>query len=136
MTATPKDVEYARNRYSEMTFKQLRTRLGRMTKPEKLEAFAVVVEEDLLSKLATLTEEGLLVNPSLSQIQKTEQFKLLVAINDKRGTPTVIIPPTPKESTHLQAVIRKPPVSVKVLGVVVEGSEPKRKLPRRRISME
>jgi len=129
MTAKPKDVEYARNRYSTMSFKQLHTRLGRMTKPEKLEAFAVVVEEDLIEQMTT----GIL---SIEQIQKTAQFGLLVAINDKRGTPTVIVPPTPEESTHLQAVIRKPPVNVKVLGVVVEGSEPKRKIPRRRISME
>ena len=129
MTATPKDVEYARKRYSDMSYKQLHTRLGRITKPEKLEAFAVVVEEDLIEQMTT----GIL---SIEQIQKTAQFGLLVAINDKRGTPTVIVPPTPKESTHLQAVIRKPPVNVKVLGVVVEGSEPKRKIPRRRISME
>ena len=46
--ANSKDVEYARSRYTTMTFKQLHTRLGRMTKPEKLEAFATVVEEDLM----------------------------------------------------------------------------------------
>tara|TARA_Y100000310_G_C20246575_1_gene607094 strand:+ start:213 stop:599 length:387 start_codon:yes stop_codon:yes gene_type:complete len=128
MTATPKDVEYARNRYSTMSFKQLRTRLGRMTKPEKLEAFAVVVEEDLM-RLVSIGDIP------AAQVQMSEQFCLLAAINDKRSVPTVIIPP-PSEPTHLQAVIRKPPVSVKVLGVVVEGSEPKRKIPRRRISME
>ena len=127
--ANPKDVEYARNRYSVMSFKQLHTRLGRMTKPEKLEAFAVVAEEDLM-RLVSIGDIP------FDQLQKSEQFELLIAINDKRGAPTVIVPPTPKESTHLQAVIRKPPVNVKVLGVVVEGSEPKRKIPRRRISME
>ena len=129
MIAKPKDVEYAQNRYSSMSFKQLHTRLGRMTKPDKLLAFATVVEEDLMEWMAP---GGF----SLDQIQKTPQFKLLVAINDKRNVPTVIIPSTPKESTHFQAIIRKSPVSVKVLGVVVEGSEPKRKIPRRRISME
>ena len=134
--ANPKDVEYARSRLTTMSWRQLHTRLGRMTKPEKLEAFAIVVEEDLLSKLSTLTEEGLLVNPSLSQIQKTEQFKLLVAINDKRGVPTVIVPPAPKESNRIQAVIRKPPVNGKTFGVVDKASKPKRKIPRRRISMK
>ena len=127
--ATPKDVEYARSRYTTMSFKQLHTRLGRMTKPEKLEAFAVVVEEDLMQLVST-------GDIPFSQLQMSDQFELLTAINDKRSVPTVIIPPTPKESTHVQAVFRKPPVSVKVLGVVVEGSEPKRKIPRRRISME
>ena len=129
MMATPKDVEYARNRYSEMTFKQLHTRLGRMTKPEKLEAFAVVVEEHLMERISC-------GDIHFDLLQQSEQFELLIAINDKRSVPTVIVPPTPKESTHVQAVIRKPPVSVKVLGVVVEGGEPKRKIPRRRISME
>ena len=127
--ATPKDVEYARNRYSTMSFKQLHTRLGRMTKPEKLEAFAVVVEEDLMQLIS-------IGDISFDQLQESDQFGLLTAINDKRSVPTVIIPPTPQEPTHVQAVFRKPPVSVKVLGVVVEGSEPKRKIPRRRISME
>lgn len=127
--ATPKDVEYARNRYSTMSFKQLHTRLGRMTKPEKLEAFAVVVEEDLMQLIST-------GDIPFDQLQESDQFGLLTAINDKRSVPTVIIPPTPQEPTHVQAVFRKPPVSVKVLGVVVEGSEPKRKIPRRRISME
>ena len=129
MMATPKDVEYARSRYTTMSFKQLHTRLGRMTKPEKLEAFAVVVEEDLMQLVS-------IGDIPFSQLQMSDQFELLTAINDKRSVPTVIIPPTPKESTHVQAVFRKPPVSVKVLGVVVEGSEPKRKIPRRRISME
>ena len=129
MMATPKDGEYARNRYSEMTFKQLRTRLGRMTKPEKLEAFAVVVEEDLMHLVS-------IGDIPFDQLEKSDQFGLLTAINDKRSVPTVLTLPTPQEPTHVQAVFRKPPVSVKVLGVVVEGSEPKRKIPRRRISME
>jgi hypothetical protein len=100
-----------------------------MTKPEKLEAFAIVVEEDLIGQIA---ERRL----TLEQIQKTAQFKLLVAINDKRGVPTVIVPPAPKESNRIQAVIRKPPVNGKTFGVVDKASKPKRKIPRRRISMK
>jgi hypothetical protein len=125
----PKDVEYARSRYTTMSFKQLHTRLGRMTKPEKLLAFATVVEEDLMEWMAP---GGF----SLDQIQKTEQFSLLVAINDKRGAPTVIVPPAPKESKRIQAVIRKPPVNTKTLGAVDKVSKPKRKIPRRRIKLQ
>ena len=126
--ANPKDVEYARSRLTTMSWRQLHTRLGRMTKPEKLEAFTIVVEDDLIGQM---TERRL----TLELIQKTAQFKLLVAINDKRGVPTVIVPPAPKESNRIQAVIRKPPVNGKTFGVVDKASKPKRKIPRRRISM-
>ena len=121
---SPKDVQYAQNRYDTMTFKQLHTRLGRMTNHDKLMAFAHVVTEDLMRLLS-------IGDIPKTQINSSDQFLLLVAINTKLGVPTVVVPPD-LEPSKFSAAFHKParkPLS----GVPDTSSEPKRKLPRRRI---
>ncbi len=66
-----------------------------------------------------------------TQINSSDQFLLLVAINTKLGVPTVVVPPD-LEPSKFSAAFHKParkPLS----GVPDTSSEPKRKLPRRRI---
>ena len=120
---TSKDVQYAQKRYETMTFKQLHTRLGRMTNRDKLTAFSHVVNEDLMRLLA-------IGDIPKAQINNSDQFSLLVAINNKLGLPTVVLPPEP-EPNKFSAVFHKPARKV-MSGDPDSLSEPKRKLPRRR----
>lgn len=117
----PKDVQYAQNRYDNMTFKQLHTRLGRMTKRDKLMAFAHVVMEDLMCRLAS----GAIHR---EQINSSDQFALLVAINTKLGVPTVVVPPVTIQSNKLSVVFHKP-----VKESLADETAPKRKLNRRKL---
>jgi hypothetical protein len=121
---TPKDVEYAQSRYDTMTFKQLHTRLGRMTNRDKLSAFSYVVKEDLMRLL-------LIGDIPSAQVNNSDQFTLLVAINTKLGLPTVVLPPEP-DPDKFSAVFHKPAKKV-MSGNPDSSSEPKRKLPRRRL---
>lgn len=117
----PKDVQYAQNRYDNMTFKQLHTRLGRMTKRDKLMAFAHVVMEDLM-RLLTSGEIH------REQINSSDQFALLVAINTKLGVPTVVVPPVTIQSNTLSVVFHKPAKES-----LADETAPKRKLNRRKL---
>ena len=121
----PKDVQYAQNRYETMTFKQLHTRLGRMTNRDKLVAFAHVVMEDLMRLLA-------IGDIHRKQINNSDQFALLVAINTKLGGPTVVVPPVTREATELSVVFHKP-AKKSQSAEADTSSEPKRKLNRRRL---
>tara|TARA_R100000008_G_scaffold84191_1_gene71014 strand:+ start:77 stop:451 length:375 start_codon:yes stop_codon:yes gene_type:complete len=120
----PKDVQYAQNRYETMTFKQLHTRLGRMTNRDKLVAFAHVVMEDLMRLLA-------IGDIHRKQINNSDQFNLLVAINTKLGLPTVVVPPE-RELKKFSAVFHKP-AKKSQSAEADTSSEPKRKLNRRRL---